>query len=619
MNNWENNKITPFKFYCQHVLPLVYDESLSYYEVLCKLQVKLNEVIKTQNELQDAFQNLLTWVDTQLETYAKEQMQEWLNDGTLERIIKEILLSNYYYNVVEDMINDTNLKVNDKCYCLGYYEIGDKGANDFIITEAQPTSYYVTLSNGLYAKRINYRKNNVLQYGLKSNVNENNRELIQQIIDESDDIYFNEGIYFIELLYPQSLSAHDNMKFYGNATVLKGIGSVTEEKGRYTMLFLGSKNVNVEGITFDGTKELVINVGEWGYGHTITGQNITIKNCVYQNCYGDGIIIDTTAQNVTVKNCTFDANRRQGISICGVDNCVIQNCEIKNTKGTPPESAIDIEPWRDNIVDNILIENINIHDNVQGIIVSPSLVVNNRLGVKINNISITNCEYGLVFDILKTNNCHMEVSNILLDNIKTTCIQFHDWGGGYEITELKNINIHNYPSTNCIVINSDTLTNYNLYFKNIMFDETDAKQQFVFIGSTISRGVHILGTNGKLFHNWALQDGLVIENAWAYNEQTDIDLNTTFYSEIIRAQSGRLTITPPTFGGAQVKGPVMKITFLNNCILALEMPKTSDVIGTGGCSIGATKTPKGTNVEIQALNGQMCMVGYYGDVTPWNL
>ena len=34
-----------FKFRCFHVLPLVYDDSLSYYEVLCKVAEKLNEII----------------------------------------------------------------------------------------------------------------------------------------------------------------------------------------------------------------------------------------------------------------------------------------------------------------------------------------------------------------------------------------------------------------------------------------------------------------------------------------------------------------------------------------------------------------------------------------------
>ena len=34
-----------FMFWCQKVLPLVYDDSLSYYETLCKLTAKINELI----------------------------------------------------------------------------------------------------------------------------------------------------------------------------------------------------------------------------------------------------------------------------------------------------------------------------------------------------------------------------------------------------------------------------------------------------------------------------------------------------------------------------------------------------------------------------------------------
>lgn len=39
----------PLNFWCQKVLPLVYDDSLSYYEVLCKLTRKINELISKFN------------------------------------------------------------------------------------------------------------------------------------------------------------------------------------------------------------------------------------------------------------------------------------------------------------------------------------------------------------------------------------------------------------------------------------------------------------------------------------------------------------------------------------------------------------------------------------------
>lgn len=47
------NVIQPMKFRCQKVLPLVYDDSLSYYETLCKISAKLNEVIDAINELSE--------------------------------------------------------------------------------------------------------------------------------------------------------------------------------------------------------------------------------------------------------------------------------------------------------------------------------------------------------------------------------------------------------------------------------------------------------------------------------------------------------------------------------------------------------------------------------------
>ena len=47
--------IDKLKYWCNKILPLVYDDSLSYYEVLCKTSAKLNEVISSTNGLLDAW------------------------------------------------------------------------------------------------------------------------------------------------------------------------------------------------------------------------------------------------------------------------------------------------------------------------------------------------------------------------------------------------------------------------------------------------------------------------------------------------------------------------------------------------------------------------------------
>lgn len=38
---------------CQNVLPLVYDNSLSYYEAICKLTEKVNELVDIVNNLEE--------------------------------------------------------------------------------------------------------------------------------------------------------------------------------------------------------------------------------------------------------------------------------------------------------------------------------------------------------------------------------------------------------------------------------------------------------------------------------------------------------------------------------------------------------------------------------------
>lgn len=51
-------KFEPFHFWCHKVLPLIYDDSLSYYETLCKLYALVTKLIELCNELIDAVKEL---------------------------------------------------------------------------------------------------------------------------------------------------------------------------------------------------------------------------------------------------------------------------------------------------------------------------------------------------------------------------------------------------------------------------------------------------------------------------------------------------------------------------------------------------------------------------------
>ena len=52
------NDLRPFRFWCQKVLPLVYDDSLSYYELLCKVVDYLNKTMEIVNKLRENCQAL---------------------------------------------------------------------------------------------------------------------------------------------------------------------------------------------------------------------------------------------------------------------------------------------------------------------------------------------------------------------------------------------------------------------------------------------------------------------------------------------------------------------------------------------------------------------------------
>lgn len=76
-------KNNPFRFWCQKVLPLVYDDSLSYYELLCKVVGKLNELAENQNNLSDEIKevaNDLNDFKTQVPGMIEAKVEEWLNN-----------------------------------------------------------------------------------------------------------------------------------------------------------------------------------------------------------------------------------------------------------------------------------------------------------------------------------------------------------------------------------------------------------------------------------------------------------------------------------------------------------------------------------------------------------
>ena len=129
-------------------------------------------------------------------------------------------------------------------------------------------------------------------------------------------------------------------------------------------LYLHSNLADLVDLTTQGTGNSSMQWnGEWGYGLAITaGSNIDVRDTVFRDCYGDGIniqVLDGTAPRLPAKNVTIDNvistnNRRQGMSVEGVDGLIVTRSEFSDTHGTSPECGVDIEPYTaTNIVHNM--------------------------------------------------------------------------------------------------------------------------------------------------------------------------------------------------------------------------------------------------------------------------
>ena len=90
-------KIESFRFWCQKVLPLVYDDSLSYYELLCKVVTYLNNTIQAVNENTEDVAQMRQDIDT---------FTTWATNKVLEL---EEYMNNYFNNL--DVQQEINTKL----------------------------------------------------------------------------------------------------------------------------------------------------------------------------------------------------------------------------------------------------------------------------------------------------------------------------------------------------------------------------------------------------------------------------------------------------------------------------------------------------------------------------
>lgn len=146
-------EIGAFRFWCQKVLPAVYDDSLSYYELLCKVIAKLNELIEKDNEQSDVINLIIEelkelrdlyedYIEGDLSDYYKNLIEQWIHDNMDEifsmyakQVYFGLTLNGYFVAYIpeswDDIIFDTGIVYGSDTYgrLILRWDVDNSGEN----------------------------------------------------------------------------------------------------------------------------------------------------------------------------------------------------------------------------------------------------------------------------------------------------------------------------------------------------------------------------------------------------------------------------------------------------------------------------------------------------------
>lgn len=543
-------KIKPFKIgCCANPYPTAYDETLSYYEEVCKIAYKLNEIINAQNNLQASFEQIVDWVNTQLKTYTIEQLQEWLDDGTLANMIANMMNLYRFYDTTQNLLADSTIQAGQFYSTSGYSSINDGYGALWYVSDSQSDSMVQLQAGNLYLNLILNGKFNSNQIG---NSIRDLDYLFPRIIKSDMDITINN----------LSLNVTYDTTEYSNLENIKinFTGSTISAKTPYSMTtaqllgFNTCNNITIIGGYWDAksSQNTAINVDRSQcHGLDIkNSDNIKVFYAKIVNCNGDAIqygSTEDTASNYLPKSveigfCDILNCNRNGISILDCDTAYIHECTISRINADPsnpnpqPLGSICCEPFfEEQTFKNVRIENV-ITGTAGGIILYGG--INTSRGS--NNFSIINCkENSLTINRYKstdTPELNIRIEKLTLNstmNIKTPCnidfdIYYNNYNANYGI----------------LTINSGD--NYNIKGK-VIFGKISSGSitQPQIVVNTLTNSTCLIETNTKFFRNNNANDIYIITSAMTTSISTTFGNRKSYVHKYAYKETSTASVIQP--------------------------------------------------------------------------
>lgn len=251
----ENQYFTPTNPLCvwvQRILPLVYDDSLSYYEVLAKVVEKINILINNNNNIP---------------AYVKQVFNEFIESGQLEILVKQILDR-------QDIV--VNVKYPPEGVTAAH---GDGATNDTVafnscIAYGVKNGIPVYIPAGTYMLDAMTINGNVQIFGTpKTN-------LYLNVKPNAGAMFTIEG---------------GNVGFFN----LTAYGQHSKQPNDTTFLYVNEQTANVE------VRNLTVSQFKRGF-ELIGTKSFKADSCIFVNNGMNAITTSSNANKVTIDNCHFE-------------------------------------------------------------------------------------------------------------------------------------------------------------------------------------------------------------------------------------------------------------------------------------------------------------------------
>jgi len=580
--------LKPFKAWFQKTLPLVYDDSLTYQELLYKLIAKINEVVESQNQTNENFDELYA-LFVQLKDYVdnyfknldvqeeiNNKLDEMATDGTLDNIINEQIFGELN-DRIENLEKNSGVVVNIKKWGA----VGD-GVND-------DTTAFINCFNEITNNNILYIPNG------KYVINGTNEFLLKCPIIGDNAHFLLANSYF---RYNENCSV-DGITFnYSDKTTAISFKSATPAKKvvirNCNFVYLKQTPTNRNAVAVRVLSEIseIENIEIIGYESGVIYSNVVGLDSKYNtinNIFGKNIetLVDvegyTNAATATGSLKNFDISNivleNTDEELAGITNTVgcdcllfsfVDNFNIQNiTSIRAKERSIYLNTCTNGTITNVYTY---YSDNIK---IAGQNNVRNSSNIKISNILANECYLGSIFDVYDATNIFISnfssINNVENDSLirvrgKSREI-FFDNGeihGSYRgiisfeyassvTNELVNINFNDIVMYNIIngvecgvvnVINPHNNWLYNLSFNNI---NVEPQKNYVDTNSNISHFINISNVYTITVNNCIIKNVNSSANILKFTSCAHVYLNNcTLYGYLRLGYNGLGTVTQST-------------------------------------------------------------------------